>query len=81
MSWGWIVVGFEFIRIYLAINIFSKLYIAFLIPFLLEVMLSDNRYAWELQADGTYIQRHPQADESERSAQNIFMDMARPKKS
>ena len=42
-------------------------------------MLADNRYAWELQADGTYSQRHPQADESERSAQNILMDMARQK--
>ena len=48
---------------------------------ILEIMLSDNRYAWELQADGTYSQRHPQADESERSAQNIFMDMARPTQS
>jgi polyphosphate kinase len=43
---------------------------------ILEVLLGDNRYAWELQADGTYLQRHPQADEPERSAQNIFMDMA-----
>ena len=46
---------------------------------ILEIMLSDNRYAWELQSDGNYIQRHPQADEAERSAQNIFMDMARQK--
>jgi polyphosphate kinase len=44
---------------------------------ILEIMLADNRYAWELQSDGTYSQRHPQADESERSAQNIFMDMVR----
>ncbi len=43
---------------------------------ILEIFLSDNRYAWELQADGTYIQRHPQADEPERSAQNIFMERA-----
>ena len=43
---------------------------------ILEIMLADNRYAWELQADGTYIQRHPQADEPERSAQNIFMERA-----
>ncbi|MDJ0573602.1 MAG: polyphosphate kinase 1 [Xenococcaceae cyanobacterium MO_234.B1] len=48
---------------------------------ILEILLQDNRYAWELQADGTYIQRHPQADESERSAQNIFMDMALQTKS
>ena len=39
-------------------------------------MLADNRYAWELQADGTYIQRHPQGDESERGAQNTLMAMA-----
>ncbi len=43
---------------------------------ILEILLADNRYAWELQADGTYIQRHPQANEPERSAQNIFMEMA-----
>ena len=48
---------------------------------ILEILLEDNRYAWELQADGTYIQRHPQADESERSAQNIFMEMALQTKS
>ena len=48
---------------------------------ILEILLQDNRYAWELQPDGTYIQRHPQADESERSAQNIFMDMALQTKS
>lgn len=47
---------------------------------ILEIMLADNRYAWELQADGTYMQRHPQGDESERSSQNIFMDMALEKK-
>ena len=43
---------------------------------ILEIFLADNRYAWELQPDGTYIQRHPQAEEPERSAQNIFMEMA-----
>ncbi len=48
---------------------------------ILEIMLSDNRYGWELQADGTYLQRHPQADEAERSAQNILMDLARETKS
>ncbi len=48
---------------------------------ILEILLQDNRYAWELQPDGTYIQRHPQADESERRAQNIFMDMALQTKS
>ena len=46
---------------------------------ILEIMLADNRYGWELKTDGTYSQRHPQADEPERSTQNILMDMARQK--
>ncbi|MEL6910154.1 MAG: polyphosphate kinase 1 [Cyanobacteria bacterium J06598_4] len=41
---------------------------------ILEINLADNRYAWELQSDGTYIQRRPQLDEAERSAQQILMD-------
>ena len=45
----------------------------------LDIMLSDNRYAWELQPDGTYKQRNPQTDEAERSAQNRLMEMARLK--
>ncbi len=48
---------------------------------ILEIMLADNRYAWELQADGTYIQRHPQAEESERGAQNTLMAMTLKTKS
>ena len=43
---------------------------------ILDIMMSDNRCAWELQADGSYIQRTPQADESERCTHNILMDMA-----
>ena len=41
---------------------------------ILQITLSDNRHAWELQSDGSYIQRHPQ-NESERSCQQAFMDM------
>lgn len=44
---------------------------------ILEIMLSDNRYAWELQADGTYKQRFPSEQESERSAQDILMNQAK----
>ncbi|MEL6928691.1 MAG: polyphosphate kinase 1, partial [Cyanobacteria bacterium J06600_6] len=44
---------------------------------ILQITLSDNRYAWELQTDGTYIQRRPQSDEVERSCQQILMDMTR----
>ena len=42
---------------------------------ILEVTLADNRHAWELQPDGTYIQRRPQANELERSCQHAFMNM------
>jgi polyphosphate kinase len=39
---------------------------------LLETCLSDNRQAWDLHSDGTYVQRHPNGEE-ERSAQVIFL--------
>ncbi|MGK7948138.1 MAG: polyphosphate kinase 1 [Xenococcaceae cyanobacterium] len=43
---------------------------------ILEIMLSDNRQAWELQSDGSYLQRRPQGDDEIRSSQSIFMEMA-----
>ncbi|WP_416673011.1 polyphosphate kinase 1 [Egbenema bharatensis] len=43
---------------------------------ILSVMLSDNRQAWELQPDGSYIQRHPKDGEPERSAQAMLTQMA-----
>ncbi len=39
---------------------------------LLETCLSDNRAAWDLQADGSYIQRKP-GSEPERASQAIFL--------
>ena len=42
---------------------------------ILGVMLADNRQAWELQSDGTFIQRQPQDNESEQSSHEIFMEM------
>ncbi|MBD2353531.1 polyphosphate kinase 1 [Tolypothrix sp. FACHB-123] len=42
---------------------------------ILEIMLADNRQAWELQTDGTYIQRHPRKHEPERSSQKILMEI------
>ncbi|MBE9041660.1 polyphosphate kinase 1 [Oscillatoriales cyanobacterium LEGE 11467] len=42
---------------------------------MLGVMLSDNRQAWELQSDGTYIQRRPPNESSTQSSQKILMDM------
>ncbi|MBD2546105.1 polyphosphate kinase 1 [Planktothricoides raciborskii] len=44
---------------------------------ILGIMLSDNRQAWDLQADGTYVQRSPMKDTfGECSSQNILMEMA-----
>jgi polyphosphate kinase len=43
---------------------------------ILGVMLSDNRQAWELQSDGSYIQRHCEKTEHEQSSQKTFMKMA-----
>ena len=35
---------------------------------LLNLCLHDNRQAWLLQTDGTYVQRHPEGDEPERGS-------------
>lgn len=43
---------------------------------ILGVMLADNRTAWELQSDGTFIQRKPKKGETAHSTHNIFMEMA-----
>jgi polyphosphate kinase len=39
---------------------------------LLDTCLTDNRQAWDLYSDGSYVQRHA-SDEPERSAQAIFL--------
>ncbi len=43
---------------------------------ILGIMLADNRHAWDLQPDGKYVQRQPQAEQPEQSSQRIFMEMA-----
>ncbi|MBW4591525.1 MAG: polyphosphate kinase 1 [Brasilonema angustatum HA4187-MV1] len=43
---------------------------------ILGIMLADNRQAWELQPDGSYIQRRPGEDVPEASSQKILMSMA-----
>ncbi|MBW4519664.1 MAG: polyphosphate kinase 1 [Scytolyngbya sp. HA4215-MV1] len=43
---------------------------------ILGVMLADNRQAWDLQPDGRYIQRRPDANCSEQSAQKTLMELA-----
>ncbi len=44
---------------------------------ILEDALSDNRLAWELDADGTYWLRHPADSETERDFQELLMKEAR----
>ena len=43
---------------------------------IMGIMLADNRQAWELQADGSYIQRRPYNDSPEANSQKILMNMA-----
>jgi len=43
---------------------------------IMELMWSDNRQAWDLQPDGTYIQRRPAPGEPERSSHVLLMQRA-----
>jgi polyphosphate kinase len=43
---------------------------------ILDIMLADNRQAWELQPDGHYVQRQPGEDEEVRSTHELLMNMA-----
>ncbi|MEJ1930544.1 polyphosphate kinase 1 [Nostoc sp. NIES-2111] len=43
---------------------------------ILGILLADNRQAWDLQPDGTYIQRHPGEDCPESHSQITLMNMA-----
>lgn len=43
---------------------------------LLDIMWSDNRQAWDLQPDGTYVQRRPAPDEPERNTHLLLMERA-----
>jgi polyphosphate kinase len=45
---------------------------------ILEIILADNRQAWDLNADGTYVQRVPNDGEPEMSSQKHFMSQGRP---
>ncbi|NEO85550.1 MAG: polyphosphate kinase 1 [Spirulina sp. SIO3F2] len=42
---------------------------------ILGIMLADNRRAWELQADGTYVQRRPPTPEQTRNCHQQLMAM------
>ncbi|PSR17195.1 polyphosphate kinase 1 [filamentous cyanobacterium CCP3] len=43
---------------------------------ILDVMLADNRQAWEMAADGTFIQRRPKEGEDERGTHATLMAYA-----
>ncbi|MBF2098250.1 MAG: polyphosphate kinase 1, partial [Gloeomargaritaceae cyanobacterium C42_A2020_066] len=43
---------------------------------LLKLMLQDNRQAWDLQTDGTYVQRRPAEGEAERASHVLLMRAA-----
>ena len=43
---------------------------------ILGIMLSDNRQAWDLQSDGTYVQRQLEEGDREQSTHKTFMAMA-----
>lgn len=44
---------------------------------ILGIMLADNRQAWDLQSDGTYVQRRPANTGPQASSQETLMAMAR----
>ena len=39
---------------------------------LVDLLLSDNRQAWDLHSDGTWVQRHPDAD-NERATHTLLL--------
>ncbi len=43
---------------------------------ILDIMLSDNRQAWDLSGDGTWIQRFPAVGETPRGSQARLMELA-----
>ena len=44
---------------------------------LMEMMLEDNRQAWELRPDGHYVQRTPAPNEAERGTQRLLIEKGR----
>ncbi|MEL6764339.1 MAG: RNA degradosome polyphosphate kinase, partial [Cyanobacteria bacterium J06607_6] len=43
---------------------------------IIDIMLTDNRHAWELDADGVFTQRTPGADGDSRSTHDLLMARA-----
>ena len=44
---------------------------------ILQVMLNDHRSAWDMQSDGSYVQRKPADPSQELGTQRTFMNLAR----
>jgi polyphosphate kinase len=44
---------------------------------ILQITCNDNRSAWDMQPDGTYVQRRPQRGEEERGTHQALMNLAR----
>ena len=44
---------------------------------ILGIMLADNRQAWELKSDGTYVQKRPAEDAQPQGTHETLMDLAR----
>jgi polyphosphate kinase len=45
---------------------------------LLLLMLEDNRQAWDLLADGSYVQRRPPGPEAERATHRLLVERREP---
>jgi polyphosphate kinase len=43
---------------------------------ILDVQLADQRIAWDMQSDGSYVQRRPATDQLPRSSQEVLVGMA-----
>jgi polyphosphate kinase len=44
-----------------------------------DVLLADNRFAWELDADGSWKRLRPKKDEPDRATHTVLMKTARPR--
>jgi polyphosphate kinase len=44
---------------------------------LLNIYLNDNRSAWDMKSDGSYVQRQPAKGEEERGTQQVMMALSR----
>ena len=43
---------------------------------ILDIQLADQRSGWDMQADGTYIQRNPSERAEQAGSQEIFIQLA-----